>query len=167
VRDWEEEMPYRISYIDVSMLTDKQIKEGILQSEEFAIEPAALARARELFEDVDCKTVLVSDNSGEHLAVIGLPSNAGLSARISAEHLSRSCRQLTRGAARGPRCFQPRQFAAVRAEPATRPRPDEILVVMAIADGGRLLNRCGTEPFVLRAPPLEGNVPDFDVAEIA
>ena len=25
-------------------------------------------------------------------------------------------------------------------------RPDEILVVMAIADGGRLLNRCGTEP---------------------
>ena len=26
------------------------------------------------------------------------------------------------------------------------PRPDEILVVMAIADGGRLRNRCGTEP---------------------
>src|SRR6266436_2963642 len=26
------------------------------------------------------------------------------------------------------------------------PRPDEILVVMAIADGGRLGNRCGTEP---------------------
>jgi hypothetical protein len=25
-------------------------------------------------------------------------------------------------------------------------RPDEILVVMAIADGGRLLNRCGIEP---------------------
>jgi alkylation response protein AidB-like acyl-CoA dehydrogenase len=25
-------------------------------------------------------------------------------------------------------------------------RPDEILVVMAIADGGRLRNRCGTEP---------------------
>ena len=25
-------------------------------------------------------------------------------------------------------------------------RPDEILVVMAIADGGRLHNRCGTEP---------------------
>jgi hypothetical protein len=27
-----------------------------------------------------------------------------------------------------------------------RPRPDEILVVLAIADGGRLRNRCGTEP---------------------
>jgi hypothetical protein len=26
------------------------------------------------------------------------------------------------------------------------PRPDEILVVMAIADGGRLRNRCDTEP---------------------
>ncbi|MBV9584259.1 MAG: amino acid synthesis family protein [Alphaproteobacteria bacterium] len=26
------------------------------------------------------------------------------------------------------------------------PRPDEILVVMAIADGGRLHNRCGTAP---------------------
>ena len=25
-------------------------------------------------------------------------------------------------------------------------RPEEILVVMAIADGGRLRNRCGTEP---------------------
>jgi hypothetical protein len=26
------------------------------------------------------------------------------------------------------------------------PRPNEILVVMAIADGGRLRNRCDTEP---------------------
>jgi hypothetical protein len=29
---------------------------------------------------------------------------------------------------------------------ADAPRPDGILVVMAIADGGRLHNRCGTEP---------------------
>jgi hypothetical protein len=29
---------------------------------------------------------------------------------------------------------------------ADAPRPDEILVVMAIADGRRLRNRCGTEP---------------------
>ena len=29
---------------------------------------------------------------------------------------------------------------------AQRPRPNEILVVMVIADGGRLQNRCGTEP---------------------
>jgi Amino acid synthesis len=26
------------------------------------------------------------------------------------------------------------------------PRPDEIVIVLAIADGGRLNNRCGTEP---------------------
>ena len=29
---------------------------------------------------------------------------------------------------------------------ADAPRPYEILVVIAIADGGRLRNRCGTEP---------------------
>src|ERR1700731_2245062 len=29
---------------------------------------------------------------------------------------------------------------------AAAPRPDEILVVMPIPDGGRLRNRCGTEP---------------------
>ena len=66
--DWKEEMPYRISYIDTSMLTDEQITDGFLRTEEFPTEPAALARARELIEDVDCKTVLVSDNSGEHLS---------------------------------------------------------------------------------------------------
>jgi hypothetical protein len=73
-------MPYRISYIDTSMLTDEQITEGILRTEEFPTEPAALARARELLEDVNCKTVLVSDNSGEHLSVVGLPLKPGLSA---------------------------------------------------------------------------------------
>jgi hypothetical protein len=26
------------------------------------------------------------------------------------------------------------------------PRPDEIVVIMAIADGGRLVNRCGSAP---------------------
>jgi len=26
------------------------------------------------------------------------------------------------------------------------PRPDEIVVILAIADGGRLANRCGSEP---------------------
>ena len=35
---------------------------------------------------------------------------------------------------------------ATDSDMADAPRPDEILVVMAIADGGRLLNRCGTEP---------------------
>ena len=37
--DWKEEMPYRISYIDTSMLTDEQITEGILRTEEFPTEP--------------------------------------------------------------------------------------------------------------------------------
>ena len=58
-----EEMPYRISYIDTSMLTDEQITEGILRTEEFTTEPAALARARDLLEDLDCKKVLVSDTA--------------------------------------------------------------------------------------------------------
>ena len=65
--DWKEEMPYRISYIDTSMLTDEQITEGILRTEEFTTEPAALARARELLEDLDCKKVVVSDNCGEQM----------------------------------------------------------------------------------------------------
>jgi hypothetical protein len=82
-RDWKEEMPYRISYIDTSMLTDDQITEGILRTEEFPTEPAALARARELLEDLDCKTVLVSDNSGEQLGVVHLPLEPGLTTQIS------------------------------------------------------------------------------------
>jgi hypothetical protein len=49
------------------MLTDEQITEGILRTEEFTTEPAALARARELLEDLDCKKVLVSDNCGEQM----------------------------------------------------------------------------------------------------
>ena len=79
-RDWTEEMPYRISDIETSMLTDEQMTEGIIRTEEFPTEPAALARARELLEDLDCKTVLVSDNSGEHLSVVGVPLKPGLTA---------------------------------------------------------------------------------------
>ena len=37
-------------------------------------------------------------------------------------------------------------FDTITISVADTPRPDEILVVMAIADGGRLRNRCGTEP---------------------
>src|ERR1700731_4876953 len=37
-------------------------------------------------------------------------------------------------------------FDTITISIADAPRPDEILVVMAIADGGRLRNRCGTEP---------------------
>src|ERR1700722_8204494 len=37
-------------------------------------------------------------------------------------------------------------FDTITVSVADAPHPDEILVVMAIADGGRLRNRCGTEP---------------------
>jgi hypothetical protein len=37
-------------------------------------------------------------------------------------------------------------FDTITVSVADAPRPDEILVAMAIADGGRLRNRCGIEP---------------------
>jgi hypothetical protein len=37
-------------------------------------------------------------------------------------------------------------FDTVTVSIADAPRADEIAVVIAIADGGRLHNRCGTEP---------------------
>jgi hypothetical protein len=37
-------------------------------------------------------------------------------------------------------------FDTITVSIADAPRPDEIVVVIAIADGGRLHNRCGTEP---------------------
>ena len=37
-------------------------------------------------------------------------------------------------------------FNTITVSVADAPRPNEILVVMAIADGGRLQNRCGSEP---------------------
>jgi hypothetical protein len=37
-------------------------------------------------------------------------------------------------------------FDTITVSVADAPRPNEILVVMAIADGARLRNRCGTEP---------------------
>ena len=37
-------------------------------------------------------------------------------------------------------------FDTVTVSVADAPRPDEIVVVMAIADGGRLHNRCGAAP---------------------
>jgi hypothetical protein len=37
-------------------------------------------------------------------------------------------------------------FDTITVSVVDAPRPNEILVIMAIADGGRLQNRCGTEP---------------------
>jgi hypothetical protein len=61
VDDPEEEMPYQISCIDTSMSTDEQQTAGRLRTEEFPTEPATLARARELLENVSYKTVLISE----------------------------------------------------------------------------------------------------------
>jgi hypothetical protein len=57
----EVEMPYQISYIDTSMSTDEQQTEGRLRTEQFPTELAALARARELLEDVSYKTVRIAE----------------------------------------------------------------------------------------------------------
>jgi hypothetical protein len=37
-------------------------------------------------------------------------------------------------------------FDTITVSVADAPRPNEILIVMAVAGGGRLRNRCGTEP---------------------
>jgi hypothetical protein len=66
-RAWEEEMPYRISYLDTSMLADERLTAGTSQTEEFSTEPAALARARELIEDSHYHAISFSGNSGERL----------------------------------------------------------------------------------------------------
>jgi Amino acid synthesis len=42
-------------------------------------------------------------------------------------------------------------FDTITVSVADAPRPDEIVVVTAIADGGRLRNQCGTEPIPIGA----------------
>ena len=42
--------------------------------------------------------------------------------------------------------WPPARFDTITVSVAGAPRSNEALVVMAIADGGRLRNRCGTEP---------------------
>jgi len=66
-RAWEEEMPYRISYLDTSMFADERLTAGTSQTEEFSTEPAALARARELIEDSHYHAISFTGNS-ERLA---------------------------------------------------------------------------------------------------
>jgi hypothetical protein len=65
-------MPYRLSYIDRSVLTDGPLTEGTPGTEEFPTEPAELARASELLEDIHCEAILVWDNSGERLGGVRL-----------------------------------------------------------------------------------------------
>jgi hypothetical protein len=78
-KSWEEGMTYRISYIDTSPdLPREQWPEGMTRTEVYPNEPAALARARELLEDVHCHRVLVSRDDGEALAGVCLQLKVGL-----------------------------------------------------------------------------------------
>jgi hypothetical protein len=72
-------MAYRISYIDTSpALPSEQRAGGTTRTEDFPTEPAALARARELLQDVHCRRVLVSDGAREPVAGVCLQLKLGL-----------------------------------------------------------------------------------------
>jgi hypothetical protein len=59
-------MTYRVSYIDRS------------KDEFYPTEPAALARARELLEDVHCHSIVVFDHAGEPLGGVRLQLKLGM-----------------------------------------------------------------------------------------
>ena len=73
-------MTYRVSYmIDTSpQAKDRRHFAGRLRDEFFPTEPAALARARELLDDVHCHTITLSDGSGEPLRGLRLQLKLGL-----------------------------------------------------------------------------------------
>jgi hypothetical protein len=78
---WEEEMTYRISYIDTSSsLTREQGVTETVRTEDYTSEQGALARARELLELVDCYRVLVSDGVGEPIGGVRLQLKVGFTA---------------------------------------------------------------------------------------
>jgi Amino acid synthesis len=49
--------------------------------------------------------------------------------------------------------FRKAHFDTTTLAVAVTPRPNEILVVMTFADGGRLQNGCGTEP-ITKSPGM-------------
>ena len=69
-------MSYRVSYIDTSPAQDAG-REGAARTEIYPSEPAALARARELFDDMFCERIEVSQGSGECLAGVCLQLRLG------------------------------------------------------------------------------------------
>ena len=72
-------MTYRISYIDTSpTLPKERWPEGMSRSEDYPTEPAALARARELLDNVHCHRILVSDGAGEPVGGVCLQVKLGL-----------------------------------------------------------------------------------------
>jgi hypothetical protein len=73
------EMTYRISYVDTSPTPPgEQWPEGQSRTEDYPTEPAALARARELLENVHCHKVVVSDGAGDPLGGVCLQLKVGL-----------------------------------------------------------------------------------------
>jgi hypothetical protein len=77
----EDEMTYRVSYVDTSpQCGDRPRFESRLKDEFFPTEPAALARARELLDDIHCYAVTVSDGAGEPLRGICLQLKLGMAA---------------------------------------------------------------------------------------
>jgi hypothetical protein len=74
---WEEIMSYRVSYIDTSPAQETGL-EGAERTEIYPTEPAALARARELLDDMFCERIEVSRGSGESLSGVCLQLKLGL-----------------------------------------------------------------------------------------
>ena len=71
-------MTYRITYIDTSSSpTREQRVTETVRTEEHTSEHAALARARELLERVDCQRVLVSDGVREPICGVCLQLKVG------------------------------------------------------------------------------------------
>ena len=70
-------MSYRVSYIDTSSEQGTGF-EGEPRTEIYPSEPAALARARELFDEAFCERIEVSKGPGESLAGVCLQLKLGL-----------------------------------------------------------------------------------------
>jgi hypothetical protein len=71
-------MTYRISYIDTSSSpTREQRVTEMVRTEDYTSEQAALVRARELLERVDCHRVLVSDGVREPIGGVCLQLRVG------------------------------------------------------------------------------------------
>lgn len=73
-------MTYRVSYIDTAPdAENRPLFEGRPRDEYFPTEPAALARARELLDDIHCHTVVVRDGAGEPLRGVRLQLKVAVS----------------------------------------------------------------------------------------
>ena len=73
-------MTYRVSYIDTAPAAEEgPLFEGRPRDEYFPTEPAALARARELLDNIHCYAIIVCDGSGEPLRGVRLELKVAVS----------------------------------------------------------------------------------------